>query len=136
MTTLIDVSAGNPKQTIRVDPELWKAFGEVCDAKGTSRAEDIREHMEREVQAYEQATNGPMASPLDLLRAAVREQGGEWTAKRAVAALETAYKGRRSPTAQRARELLNKLAAEGLLVKHGKIGRLWTPATREDQPES
>jgi hypothetical protein len=53
VTTLIDVpSSGTPKQTIRVENALWLAYGEVCAAEGTSRAEDIREHMKRKVKAH------------------------------------------------------------------------------------
>lgn len=53
MTTLIDVpSSGTPKQTIRVESALWEAFGKVCADEGTNRAKDIREHMERKVQAH------------------------------------------------------------------------------------
>lgn len=53
MTTLTCVpSSGTPKQTIRVEGALWDEFGEVCKAEGTNRAEDIREHMKRRIQAH------------------------------------------------------------------------------------
>lgn len=65
MTTLIDVpTSGTPKQTIRVDGELWKAYGKACEAEGTSRAEDIREHMKRKIAAHKQST-APASTPSD-----------------------------------------------------------------------
>lgn len=60
------------------------------------------------------------ATSLDRLRDAVQREGGDWTTRRAVNALNG------WPTPGRARVLLNKLAAEGLLIKHGKIGHTWT----------
>jgi hypothetical protein len=72
--------------------------------------------------------------PVDKLRRAVISEGGEWTAKRAAQALNGAYRslredgtyGSTEPTPYRARLVLDELVDEGLLVKHGKIGRLWT----------
>lgn len=37
---------------IRVPEALWKAFGEACRAKGSSRSVEIRRHMVAEVAAY------------------------------------------------------------------------------------
>lgn len=37
---------------IRVDEEAWAAYGEVCDAKGLSRAADLRVYIKREIAAY------------------------------------------------------------------------------------
>lgn len=37
---------------IRVDDETWAAYGEVCEAKGLSRAADLRVYIKREVAAY------------------------------------------------------------------------------------
>lgn len=59
-------------------------------------------------------------SYLDQLRDLVQARGGDWTTARAVDAI-----GHITP--ERARALLNKLADEGLLIKHGVRGRLWTP---------
>ncbi|MFF4417527.1 hypothetical protein ACFYY8_33800 [Streptosporangium sp. NPDC001559] len=71
-----------------------------------------------------------MSAPtyLDQLRAAVRKRGGDWTTRRAVDALHATI------TSGRARVLLNRLADEGLLIKHGKIGRLWTEPAPADLP--
>lgn len=75
-----------------------------------------------------------MSSPrpeltIDRLRKLVRTQGGEWTTARATDALYSALN--RWITPERARQLLNQLVGEGLLIKHGVRGRLWTqpPAT-------
>ncbi len=62
---------------------------------------------------------------LETLRNAVCSEGGDWTTRRACSALAQA---RIDVSAERARLILNRLAEEGLLVKHGKRGRLWTPA--------
>lgn len=67
-------------------------------------------------------------SYLDQLREAVLAQGGEWTTRRASEAMAALTLSQWIPTPERARIMLNKLADEGLLVKHGVRGRLWTPA--------
>jgi hypothetical protein len=59
---------------------------------------------------------------LDVLREAVQTEGGNWTVHRAQDVFPD-----RGFTVERLRQLLNKLADEGLLIKHGKLGRLWTP---------
>lgn len=64
--------------------------------------------------------NGPTS--LDTLREAVEAEGGNWTTHRA----QGVFPGR-GLTPERLRQLLNALADEGLLIKHGKLGRLWTP---------
>ncbi|MFE9064861.1 hypothetical protein [Streptomyces violaceusniger] len=43
---------GTPGRVIRVDEETWAAFGEVCEAKGLSRAADLRVYIKREVAAF------------------------------------------------------------------------------------
>jgi hypothetical protein len=43
---------GTPGRMIRVDEEAWAAYGEVCDAKGLSRAADLRVYIKREIAAY------------------------------------------------------------------------------------
>lgn len=62
------------------------------------------------------------AGTLDVLREAVQAEGGNWTTRRADHVFPD-----RMLTPERLRQLLNALADEGLLVKHGKLGRLWTP---------
>lgn len=37
---------------IRVDDETWDAYGEVCDAKGLSRAADLRVYIKKEIAAH------------------------------------------------------------------------------------
>jgi hypothetical protein len=41
-----------PHRNIRVDDELWADYGNVCDAKGTTRSDDLRAHMTAEVEAW------------------------------------------------------------------------------------
>ncbi|WP_181785372.1 hypothetical protein [Streptomyces phytophilus] len=43
---------GTPGRMIRVDDETWDAFGEVCDAKGLSRAADLRVYIKKEIAAH------------------------------------------------------------------------------------
>jgi hypothetical protein len=37
---------------IRVDEETWAAYGEVCDAKGLSRAADLRVYIKQQIAAH------------------------------------------------------------------------------------
>lgn len=37
---------------VRVDDETWAAYGEVCDAKGLSRAADLRVYMKAQIAAF------------------------------------------------------------------------------------
>ncbi len=62
---------------------------------------------------------------LDTLRDAVSSEGGDWTTGLACSVLARAGI---DVSTERARIMLNRLAEEGLLVKHGVRGRLWTPA--------
>ena len=43
---------GTPGRVIRVDDETWAAYGEVCAAKGLSRAADLRVYINREIAAH------------------------------------------------------------------------------------
>lgn len=40
---------------IRIDDEVWAAYGELCDEEGTSRADDIRRHVHARVAAWRKA---------------------------------------------------------------------------------
>jgi hypothetical protein len=41
-----------PNRVVRVDDELWEAYGQACEAEGHNRAEDIRDHMRRKVATW------------------------------------------------------------------------------------
>lgn len=56
---------GTPGRVIRVDDETWDAYGEVCEAKGLSRAADLRVYIKREITAH---------------RRRVREEAAHWNA--------------------------------------------------------
>ena len=43
---------GTPGRVIRVDEETWAEYGEVCEAKGLSRAADLRVYIKREIAAH------------------------------------------------------------------------------------
>ena len=43
---------GTPGRMVRVDDETWAAYGEVCEAKGLSRAADLRVYIKREIAAH------------------------------------------------------------------------------------
>ncbi|MCW2901743.1 MAG: hypothetical protein JWO67_4008 [Streptosporangiaceae bacterium] len=97
-----------------------------------------------DASADKEAKRDMTERPIDVLRHTVLAEGGEWTARRAVDALDGCYKGMRddgtvgglAPTQQRARVELNKLVDQGLLVKHGKIGKLWTLTDEAERKRS
>lgn len=37
---------------IRIDDEVWAAYGQLCEEEGTSRADDIRRHVHSRVNAW------------------------------------------------------------------------------------
>lgn len=43
---------GTKREAIRVEPELWREYGMVCEADSTNRSLDLRTHMERKVRAW------------------------------------------------------------------------------------
>ena len=43
---------GTKREAIRVEPDLWRDYGEACKARGTDRSKDIRALMERRVKAW------------------------------------------------------------------------------------
>ncbi|MFB6955510.1 hypothetical protein ACFCYB_00380 [Streptomyces sp. NPDC056309] len=43
---------GTPGRMIRIDDEVWAAYGELCDEEGTSRADDVRRHVHARVNAW------------------------------------------------------------------------------------
>ena len=43
---------GTTGRVVRVDKETWDAYGEVCAAKGLSRAADLRVYINREIAAH------------------------------------------------------------------------------------
>lgn len=43
---------GTTGRMVRVDDETWAAYGEVCDAKGLSRAADLRVYMKAQIAAF------------------------------------------------------------------------------------
>lgn len=54
-----------PRQTFRVDPDLWAKYALACEARGTNRAEDLRNHIARRVKDWEreQARRGAGNTP-------------------------------------------------------------------------
>jgi hypothetical protein len=43
---------GTPGRVIRIDDDTWTEYGEVCEAKGLSRAADLRVYIKREITAH------------------------------------------------------------------------------------
>lgn len=37
---------------VRIEDDVWAAYGEMCAAEGTSRADDIRRHVHSRVAAW------------------------------------------------------------------------------------
>lgn len=46
---------GTPGRVVRIDNETWAAYGELCAAEGTSRADDMRRHVHARVNAWRKA---------------------------------------------------------------------------------
>lgn len=53
---------GTPGRVIRVDEETWAEYGEVCEAKGLSRAADLRVYIKREIAAHKRRLRETAAS--------------------------------------------------------------------------
>ena len=60
---------GTPGRVVRIDDETWTAYGELCAAEGTSRADDLRRHAHARVEAWrkKQATQAAIQRRLDKL---------------------------------------------------------------------
>lgn len=43
---------GTPGRVVRIDDDTWAEYGEVCEAKGLSRAADLRVYIKREIAAH------------------------------------------------------------------------------------
>ncbi|MET7795732.1 hypothetical protein [Streptomyces decoyicus] len=46
---------GKPGRVVRIDDETWAAYGELCEAEGTSRADDMRRHVFARINAWREA---------------------------------------------------------------------------------
>lgn len=46
---------GTPGRVVRIDDEMWAAYGELCAAEGTSRADDMRRHVHARVNKWRAA---------------------------------------------------------------------------------
>jgi hypothetical protein len=46
---------GTKREAIRVEPDLWRDYGEACNSLGTNRSKHIRSHMERTVRSWRRA---------------------------------------------------------------------------------
>lgn len=60
---------GTPGRVVRIDDETWAAYGELCAAEGTSRADDLRRHAHARVAAWrkQQARQGAIERRLNKL---------------------------------------------------------------------
>lgn len=45
-------SRGTPGRMVRIEDDVWAAYGELCAQEGTSRADDIRRHVHSRVTAW------------------------------------------------------------------------------------
>lgn len=45
-------SRGTPGRMVRIEEEVWAAYGQLCAEEGTSRADDIRRHVHSRVAAW------------------------------------------------------------------------------------
>ena len=45
---------GTPGRMVRIDEEMWTAYGQLCEEEGTTRADDMRRHVHSRVNAWRQ----------------------------------------------------------------------------------
>lgn len=51
---------GTKGRVVRIDDDTWAAYGELCAAEGTNRADDLRRHAHARVAAWRKAKgSGP-----------------------------------------------------------------------------
>jgi len=62
---------GTPGRMVRIEDDVWRDYGQLCEEKGIARAADIRMYVVREVNAWrkEQARQGAAQRRLDKLNA-------------------------------------------------------------------
>ena len=55
---------------VRIEDDVWAAYGQMCAEEGTSRADDIRRHVHSRVAAWrkQQARQAAAQRRLDSLR--------------------------------------------------------------------
>lgn len=46
---------GTKGRVVRIDDDTWEAYGELCAAEGTNRADDLRRHAHARVAAWRKA---------------------------------------------------------------------------------
>jgi polyhydroxyalkanoate synthesis regulator phasin len=46
---------GTPGRVVRIDDDTWVAYGELCAAEGTNRADDLRRHAHARVAEWRKA---------------------------------------------------------------------------------
>ncbi|MER6350584.1 hypothetical protein ABT186_01710 [Streptomyces sp. NPDC001634] len=58
---------GTPGRMVRIEDDMWAAYGELCAEEGTSRADDIRRHVHSRVAAWrkQQARHAAIQRRLD-----------------------------------------------------------------------
>lgn len=56
---------------VRIEDDVWKDYGQLCEEKGIARAADIRMYVVRQVTAWrkEQTRQGAIQRRLDKLNA-------------------------------------------------------------------
>jgi hypothetical protein len=53
--SVVMTTTGTPGRMVRIDDETWAAYGELCKAEGTNRADDMRRHVHARVKAWRAA---------------------------------------------------------------------------------
>ena len=64
---------------IRVDDETWDAYGEVCEAKGLSRAADLRVYIKKEIAAHRRQLRAEAALSDAGADAVMQHENGKFT---------------------------------------------------------
>lgn len=59
---------GTPGRMVRIEEEIWTEYGELCEAEGTSRADDLRRHAYSRVNAWRKAQGLPPRRNIKIVR--------------------------------------------------------------------
>ena len=56
-------SRGTQRKVFRIEPDLWREYGEVCDALDVDRSQDFRAHALRRVRDWKRAQSRAATEP-------------------------------------------------------------------------
>ena len=57
------VVRGTKRESVRIEPDLWREYGLACEALGTDRSKDFRAHALRRVRDWKRAQSRTATEP-------------------------------------------------------------------------